>query len=141
MTFINQKPAIMRRILFILCLFNALSAIPSGGLLMLNPDGRIFHFPPDLLETTPFQNYFVPGILLAMIVGGSSLMAAISLFKNTRYQYWLAMSAGLILIGWIFIQTILIQSVHWLHAAYFILGFTVLLLSVALIKQAKKARV
>jgi len=68
---------------------------------MLNPDGRIFHFPPDLLETTPFQNYFVPGILLAMIVGGSSLMAAISLFKNTRYQYWLAMSAGLILIGWI----------------------------------------
>lgn len=125
----------MRIMIRILCLFNALTAIPSGVLLMLYPDGRIFQFPPGLLEHTPFRDYFLPGAFLSMMVGGSALVATFAMFRNSGYQYRLAMASGVILIGWILIQTMLLQSVHWLHISYFVIGMLVLILSVVFINQ------
>ena len=129
----------MRKLLRILCLIVSLTAIPSGIIMILYPEGSVFQLPPDLLQFTPFENFLIPGLLLAIVVGGSALTAGIALFSNSPLQYSLAMIAGILLDAWIFIQTLLLRSFHWLHGFYLFLGLAILVLASWLINHDSRS--
>lgn len=93
------------------------------------PDGGIFNLPISLLKNTPFNNYMIPGILLALIVGGVNLVAIFYNLENHAKQYNWAMAGGFIISGWIIAQIILIKTVHWLHFIYLGMGILVILLA------------
>ena len=108
--------------------FNALSAIGGGiglvtGMLVL---------PPALLTHTSFTSYVAPGLILGVIVGGSSLFAAITLFVGARQALLLSGGAGLIMTGWIVIEVILIRAFSWLHGLYLVTGLAVTALAIYL---------
>jgi hypothetical protein len=101
-----------------LALVNASSAI-LGGI------GLVFNFiqpPVSLLERTPFNSYVIPGLILAVIVGGSALLSYIALVERNRYANPLAYLAGLIMCGWILVEIAMIHSDHLLQYLYFTLG-------------------
>jgi hypothetical protein len=105
---------LMPKLLFILSiallLINGLGALYGGGNLMIYPDGSGFGMPLSLLAHTPFHNFLIPGIILFIANGLSSILVCAALLLNVRYAWLLVLAQGSVLVGWIVIQIILIQG-------------------------------
>ncbi len=86
---------------------------------MMYTDGSTLQLSPKWLEHTPFENYFIPGIILFSANGLLSIFTVTSLFLNIKNHELLIAGQGMVLAGWILIQIILIRTFHVLH---FILG-------------------
>lgn len=119
----------IRLLLIILLLFVAISAIPSGALFMLSPDGSAFQMPVTLLKGTPFSNFFIPGLILCLVVGGSSLMAALAIVIRYNKAKQLALLAGVMQGGWIVVQIILLGIISNLQFIYIGAGGAIFLLA------------
>jgi hypothetical protein len=98
-----------------LLLFNGVGAIYGGGNLILHPDGSSIQMSLVWLEDTPFHNYLIPGIILFVVNGLFSIFALAALLVNRKDYPWLVIIQGIILLGWLGIQVILIQTVYFLH--------------------------
>jgi len=113
-----------RIIAFILLLFNAISALFGGWVLMSDPSGETLDIPIRFLEHSPFETFLVPGIILFITNGLFSLLFAVmALLKFMNYS-WLVIFQGFILVGWLTIQIIMIREFNGaLHLLYFSVGF------------------
>ncbi|MDB5277517.1 MAG: hypothetical protein JWR61_2472 [Ferruginibacter sp.] len=119
----------MKVILFSLLAFVALTALFSGLLLISNPTGDLMHLPISLLTPTPFKNFLVPGIVLALAVGGINITAVIyNLLRHANRYHW-AIAGGFTLLGFIIAQMILIHAANWLHFLYIGIALLIILLA------------
>lgn len=109
----------------ILLLFNGIGALFGGYHLIAHPDGSSLQMPLSMLATTPFTDFLIPGIILFVANGVSSLAVFTTLVVKYKNSALLISAQGIILAGWILIQVLLIQGVHALH---FIFGGVGLLL-------------
>jgi hypothetical protein len=119
----------MRTILFLLVSFIAVTATLSGLMMIGNPDGKAMNLPLSLLETTPFKDYLIPGILLTVLVGCINLLAVFYNLQRSPGRYNWAIAGGIMIIGWIVVQIILISSLQWLHVIYLIIGLAIVLIA------------
>ncbi len=119
----------MKTLLFTLLSFVALTATVSGLLIISQPDGSVLHLPLSLLKGTPFDNYLVPGIILAAIVGGANLVAVFFNMQSHPSRYTWAMFGGMITCGWIVIQVLLINTFFWLQFIYIAAGLSTILIA------------
>jgi len=97
-------------------------AIFGGFGLMMDPSGVSLGMSVELLQGTPFQNYFIPGLVLFSVNGIGTLIASYFTLKNHRYARSLAMLFGAGLTLWIVIQVALIGYQSLLQPIYFVLG-------------------
>ncbi|RNI31523.1 hypothetical protein EFB08_03110 [Rufibacter latericius] len=85
------------------------------------------NIPAQWLKGSPFQDYFIPSLILFVCVGGSALAVATPPF----WHHWLARTSaficGVILLLWISIQVAIIGFVSWLQPATTIAAFLILL--------------
>lgn len=126
----------MRLALLIMMSFVAITALPSGLLMMYYSDGSLFGFSPDLLAATPFKSYFVPGLILALVVGGSSLMTLLLVMYQSPFSYRVALLSGIVLLIWILAEFILFPYRHWLQGLYLGAGLLIILTSYQLLGKA-----
>lgn len=119
----------MKLFLFLLTAFVAFTAIVSGALLVSYPDGSTFKLSTDLLKATPFKNFFVPGVLLAVVVGGINLVAVVLNMQTHPQRYNWSIGGAVMLTGWVVVQMLLIAALHWLQFVYLGVGCMMLLLS------------
>jgi len=119
----------MKSLLFILVSFIAITSTLSGLMMISDPDGGALNLSLSLLEGTPFHNFLFPGVLLATVVGGVNLAALFYSFESHPSRYNWAIAGGLLIIGWIIAQMIIIQSAHWLHFIYMGIGFLIILMA------------
>ncbi len=117
----------MRVFLLILLVFVGVTATVSGLMLMIRPDGSLMQMPADILLTSPFRNFLIPGIVLFAFVGLVNGMAAWLLIRRHPAQYDWAMVAGVMIGGWIVVQIIMIQSFSWLQFIYLGTGLLMVL--------------
>ncbi len=112
----------MKKVILLLAGLTGLSAVLCGALLAIKPDGAILDLPLRLLETSPFYDFLLPGLVLAIVVGGSQLLAFIAgIGKVSNADAWI-FAAGILLGGWIIIQLILIREVNWMQIVIFSIG-------------------
>jgi hypothetical protein len=72
----------------------------AGGLLLASaPDGSLLHADRHVLAGSPFADWRVPGVLLAVLVGGGFLVAGRWQWRGYRHANELSMLAGAGLIG------------------------------------------
>lgn len=121
----------MRTVLIIMLAFTAFTAIPSGVFLMLKPN-YAFGMPLDLLQNTPFHNFFIPGLVLSIVVGGSNLIGFYKVFKKQQSWFFWSLISGIMICGWIIVQIILIHEFFWLQWLYLLIGFFTLLVTLQL---------
>lgn len=119
----------MKLFLFLLTAFVALTAITCGALLMSYPNGSLFNMSTILLKGTPFDNFFVPGFILCIVVGGTNLVAVILNMQTHPQRYNWSIAGAVVLIGWVVVQMLLIAVLHWLQFVYLGIGLMILLLS------------
>ncbi|MCQ1953706.1 hypothetical protein [Arthrobacter sp. zg-Y238] len=75
------------------------AALGGGILLALRPNGAFLHADPSVLRRTPFRDWRLPGLLLAMGCGGGYLAAGMLHFRRHRAARPVSLAAGLALIG------------------------------------------
>jgi len=114
-----------RSILMATLLFNSLTAI-GGGLSLAT---GMLPVPPYLLPDSAVESYFLPGLFFGIVVGGSAAIGAVTSLAQTRRSLHFSGAAGVILIGWIVGQTMMIGAFGWLQGVYLLAGLLVVALA------------
>jgi hypothetical protein len=124
-TIARGHPDALRYVLGGVLAFGALNAFGGGYYGMAGAED----VPREWLEGSPFDDYFIPGLVLFVVVGGSFLAAAIAVFANLRIARTAAYAAGAIVLGWLAVETAIIGYVSWMQPATTAAGLLVLLLA------------
>lgn len=114
-----------RYALGILLLFVALNAFGGGYYGMAGAE----NIPTYWLNGTPFRNYYIPSVILFVFVGGSCLIAAIAVFRQSNWSRKAAFIAGAIILFWLIVQVAIIGFVSWMQPVTAIFAVAILLLS------------
>jgi hypothetical protein len=120
----------MRSFLLLLIAFVAVTALPSGILLVYEPDGSLLGLPLAMLESSPFVN---SGLMLALVVGGSCILSLSLIASGNANAYKFSVGTGIILFLWIAGQMMLVQYYQWLQGIYLGIGLLIFLLSYQLL--------
>ncbi|MGB5163131.1 MAG: hypothetical protein WBP10_19555 [Thermoanaerobaculia bacterium] len=118
----------IRYILAALLALIALNAFAGGFYGMSGAEG----VPIEWLSGTPFSDYFIPSLILFVVVGGSSLVAAIAVLMRLRFARLLAFDAVVTLFIWLAVQVAIIGYVSWMQPTTATVGLLVLILTVLL---------
>jgi hypothetical protein len=70
-----RRPGVARQVLVALELVTGVAGLVGGVLLAAAPDGSLLRADPATLAGSPFSDWWVPGVLLAGLVGGGFLLA------------------------------------------------------------------
>ena len=123
-TMARGHPFAFRYVLGGLLAFGALNAFAGGYYGMSGAED----VPKEWLEGSPFDDYFIPGLVLFVVVGGSFLAAAIAVFARLHIARTAAFAAGAIVLGWLAVETAIIGYVSWMQPATTIGALLILLL-------------
>jgi hypothetical protein len=104
-----RKHEAIRIALLAIAAFIATSAI-EGGVAVLG--GVVFGYklPLSWLAGTPFNDYTIPGLALAVVVGGSALLAAATIFIHREWAVFVSALAGLMMTGYLAVEIVSIDS-------------------------------
>lgn len=129
-----MKHKLVRTAIGVLEAFIALSAI-GGGIVLLGgtyQNGVLIEaggrglFPLEWLLNTPFSDYTIPALILAIGVGGSSFVAAVLVFIGREVAVLASIVAGLIMAGYIVGEVMMLrQGISWIEGMYFGLGLLI----------------
>jgi len=144
-----MKIKITRNIFFLLLGFLGLGAIGGGGALIISPTGELIGMPLSMLEKSPFNSFFIPGVILFLVLGlipllliialfkqpESKLAEQINLFKDMHWSWTYSIYIAFALIIWIQIQMVFLHDVHWAHTFYMFFALTII--TIALLPQIR----
>ncbi|MBL7766572.1 MAG: hypothetical protein JNJ58_10785 [Chitinophagaceae bacterium] len=125
---------------YILLLINSVGALYGGWNLMVNPDGESLNLPIEFLEHTPFLDYFIPGIILFLSNGVFGIAVIIAMYNRTKNYSSLIMFQGILLLGYILTEIVLIKTFSPLQLIAGVIGITLMILSYMLIKLRDNRR-
>ncbi len=131
-----MKHKVTRITIFVLAVFGALTTIAGGIGLMTG----LIQTPPEWLQGSPFVDYTVPGLALAIIVGGSMLFAAATILTGREIGALASVFAGLAMIIFEIVEIAIVDRIAGsslllaasLQAFYIVLGLAIVGLASAL---------
>lgn len=111
--------------LLVVQMFVAVTAVAGGVALVagsIDP-GLAWVLAPatEYLDGSPFTSYLVPGMLLAVVLGGLHLGAFIMVVRRHPWGHFVSAAAGFDALIWIFAQMVFIPF-SVLQAVYFVAG-------------------
>ena len=133
-----------RNLLLALIGFLALGACGGGIALIISPTGELMGLPLSEFKNMPFNSFLIPGIILLTVLGVVPLLLIpalinkpdyqladkLNVFKDMHWSWTYSIYIAFILIGWIQIQLIFLQSaVYWLHTFYIFYAMTILMVA------------
>jgi hypothetical protein len=121
----EARSPLIRFLLGGLLAFGALNAVAGGFYGLSGAEG----VPLELLEGSPFTSYYIPSLILLVVVGGSFLFAAIAVFADSRIARVSARGAGAVVLVWIVVQVSIIGYMSWMQPTTAVGGLLILLLS------------
>jgi hypothetical protein len=104
-----RKHEVIRIALLAITAFIATSAI-GGGVAVLGGVVAGYKLPLAWLAGTPFGDYTIPGLALAIVVGGSALLAAATIFIHRQWALLVSEVAGLAMVGYLVVEIISIDG-------------------------------
>jgi hypothetical protein len=93
--------------LLILTAIQAIGAIAGGIGLVRDPIKNI-GMPLSMLEGSPFKDYFIPGLILLVVVGLFALLVLAGLLRRWKPAWWLSLASGGGLVIWIVAEVALL---------------------------------
>jgi hypothetical protein len=114
--------------LFVASVFVAMTAVGGGITVATGVD----KFPAGWLTGTLFSSYLIPGLILAAVVGGSAVVAAVAILRTPDAGALTSMLAGAILLGWLVGERLIlppaafVPQFWWLEAVYVAAGLMML---------------
>lgn len=131
------SPGTLHRVsLGLLLAFAAMNAFAGGVYALSGAPG----VPTAWLAGSPFRSYFVPGMFLLVVVGGSFAVASVAVFARTRFARPTAAAAGLLVLLWLAVQVAIIGYASWMQPTTAAAGVLVLWLARRLPVAPRKDR-
>lgn len=127
----HSSQNLLRYMLGGLLAFAALNAFGGGYYALAGAEG----VPAEWLKGSPFHSYFIPGIILFFVVGGSFLFAAIAVFARFRFARKAAIISVMIVFMWLAVQLSIIGYVSWMQPTTATVGLIILILAWLFPKQ------
>jgi hypothetical protein len=103
----------------------ALNAFGGGIYGMMGAEG----VPVELLRGTVFPSFFIPSLILFVVVGGSATAASVAVLAGLRYARWLSLMSAFIVFAWIAVQVAMIGYVSVLQPIVAGVGVIILVLA------------
>lgn len=147
----NKQHTLILLILLSLCLLLVGVGGFYGGIAMLgDPNGSPMGMPVSDLKWTPFQSYFIPGLILILVWGCGSLLILASLWRRPQFamldgisqrmhEHWawgLTILLGLALIIWLTVQVITLPAVAPIQ--YVMYSLSILIMAIPLLPQMRQ---
>lgn len=107
-------------------------AVTCGLILVAGQAEHLLQLSPDVLAGTSFGSFLVPGLLLAVAVGGGYLLAAVGLFQRRAWGAPASLAAGAVMLGWIVVEVLLLGWVAPRILQPFIFSYAVATIGLAL---------
>jgi hypothetical protein len=82
----------------------SIGALGGGLVLMIAPRGEIMPLPLSALAGSPFDTYFVPGLILFGVLGLGPLIAAALALRGHRLAPLAAIGTGATLLAWLAVE-------------------------------------
>lgn len=121
----HTHTSVVRYLLGTLLGLGTLNAIAGGYYGLSGAEG----VPIAWLTGSPFTDYFVPSLILLVVVGGSFLVACIAVLARRRIARTAAFAAGAIALAWIAVQVAIIGYVSWMQPVTAVAGVVVIVLA------------
>ncbi len=129
--------------LIVMLFFIGAGALISGAMLFVAPDGHLMQWSTDDLAGTPFSNYLIPGIILFIFVGIFPVFVGYGLLKQPAWHWpdvinpakkmhwaWTASwAAGVIMLIWISVETLLLGYISFLQPFIAVYGIVIIILT------------
>lgn len=133
-----NKP-LASKLLILLHGFLGIGAVGGGAVLIIDPSGELIRMPITILESSPFNSFLVPGIILFAVLGVFPLIIAVALatkwqwkaanrlnfFTDKHWSWTFSLYIGFALISWIAIQLFYIKEAVLIHIVYIFLGLII----------------
>ena len=120
--------------------FIGLSGVAGGFGLVTEPSGANLGLGVDLLSTSPFSDYLIPGLILLVVIGAGNLAGSVLSILRYRYAGEIAAVSGVFLMMWITAQVWWIGLTIWLQPLFFCLGVGELALGLLLRRAERRIR-
>jgi hypothetical protein len=124
------------KFLFGLHAFVGAGAIFGGLAAILKPE-EPFGMSVEVLKNSPFNDFLIPGIILFTVIGLGNAISALAIRFKSRFQGYISSIFSGALVIWILVQCIMINSVHFLHVLFFIIGAIEGILSIKVIFEQR----
>lgn len=123
----NHKSSekLIRYSLGILLLLVAVNAFAGGYYGLAGAE----NVPTEWLKGSPFRSYFIPSLILFLVIGGSALFAAIAVFRRRRIARKAAFICGIIVLLWLTVQVAIIGYVSWMQPTTAVAAIIILFLT------------
>lgn len=138
----EQNRPILVVILWVLVAVQAVSGITGGLLMLIDPTGQSLNIPGIFLLGTPFDNFFVPGLLLLIFLGilpTISLLGLlrvnwrwpriINIYSHIHWGWTYTLYAAIVLILWMDIQVYIIGYWHFIQTFNALTGVVILVIT------------
>lgn len=122
----------------ILQAFNGLSGLAGGFGLITNPDGEALAMSTEWLQSTPFTNFLIPGIVLFTFNGLGNIAGFIATLRKHEKAALIATAFGAIMMTWIVAQVSWIGYKSFLQPLYFSTGLLQFTAGFMWIKKQKR---
>lgn len=140
----QYRPFIPLLLISICLVFLGINGVVGGYLMLADPNGTPMGLLISDLTYTPFQNFFIPGLLLLLVWGCGSFVTLIGLWlplrqgsdsraqglANEHWAWLFCFAMGVGLVVWLFVQLLTIPNVAPIQ--YMLLGLAVLLIGLPL---------
>ncbi len=139
----NQPPPASFYLLFILILFQCLSGLLGGVMLVIDPSGSLLQMPADMLSDSIFDDFMIPGIILLVLLGIFPAAVGIALWKRYSWSGPGAFLTGIMLVIWIAVQIAIVgyRGEPPLQAIYGSVGVLILItLTIPSVRQYLRSR-
>lgn len=111
--FMHKTTSVAAIVLLILISLNALAA---GYSFLSDPSGNGLGITTTYLQpSAPFENYFIPGLVLFSVIGVWGTVVAVLAIIQSRHYAFFVLVQGCILLVWIAIQLMMVTTFHPLH--------------------------
>ncbi len=98
----------VRSVLVAIETFVGLGAIAGGIALLIGVFAQ--GIPVTWLTGTPFKDYTIPALLLAIVIGGGMLLAAATVFIQREWALFISIVAGIFMVGFEVVEAVCIDS-------------------------------
>lgn len=119
--------------------FLSVGALGGGGALMLGSRGEIIPLPLSALSGSPFETYFVPGLILFGVLGLGPLAAALLALLRHPLAPFAALVVGAALLIWLAVEIAIVGYTNDppLQPFYLLLGAAITVVGSAWLAEGR----
>lgn len=134
---VSGRQQTYRKVSLLLLIITASSALVAGALFIIDPSGHKMGMSLTYLRFTPFISFLIPGIVLFTVNGLMNLIVAYLVIQQNKRSPQLIIIQGVILVGWIVVQVVMVRDFNFLHGSMLLIGSVLVVFGLKLRKSDK----